>query len=119
MIESNHFFTKVDTRIGVVVGQQFNPFVLKSIKTMAVTLPPEPTLVTEVDGVTITKVEETKYGKKFDQWLTMTDRIEHQLNQLYSIYYGAMQQGHQGKPCEAHFKLAHQEKNLIQLYKIL
>ena len=59
-------FNTIDTRIRALIGQQFDPFVLESIEKMAVTMPPEPTINTEADGVTISRVEEIKYGKKFD-----------------------------------------------------
>ena len=81
-------FTNVDTRIRALVGQQFDPFILESIKKMAVTLPPEPTMITEADGTPISRVEEIKYGKKLDRWLTRTDKIKQQIKQVYSVYLG-------------------------------
>jgi hypothetical protein len=33
---------------------------------MALTLPQEPTVITEPNSMTILRVEEIKYGKKFD-----------------------------------------------------
>ena len=52
---------------------------------MAMMLPPEPTVSTKVDGMTISRLEEIKYGQKFDWWLTMTDNVEQQLKQVYLI----------------------------------
>ena len=62
-------FTTVDTRIRALIGQQFDPMVLESIEKMTVTVPPEPNIVTESDG-SVLKMEEIKYGKKYDRWLT-------------------------------------------------
>jgi hypothetical protein len=55
---------------------------------MAVTLPPEPTMIKEADGTPISRVEEIKYGKKLDRWLTRTDKIKQQIKQVYSVYLG-------------------------------
>ena len=55
---------------------------------MVVTLPPEPTVITEAAGTSISRVEEIKYGTKFDRWLTRTDKIEQQIKQVYSVYLG-------------------------------
>ena len=62
-------FTTVDTRIRVLIGQQFDPRVLESIEKMTVTVPPEPNIVMESDG-SVSKMKEIKYGKKYDRWLT-------------------------------------------------
>jgi hypothetical protein len=80
-------FTAVDTRIRALVGQQFDPYVLESIEKMRVITPPEPTIVTEADG-TVLKMEEIKYGKKYDWWLTRTEKVEKEMKQVYSVYYG-------------------------------
>ncbi len=113
-------FNTVDTRIRALVGQQFDPFVLESIEKMAVTLPVEPTVVTEADGVTVSRVEEIKYGKKYDRWLTRTNKIEQQLKQVYSVYFGQCDDDIKASLAEhPDFKRVDQEKDLIQLYKIL
>ena len=62
-------FTTMNTRIRVLIGQQFDPMVLESIEKMAVSIPPEPSIVMESDG-SVSKMEEIKYGKKYDRWLT-------------------------------------------------
>lgn len=87
---------------------------------MAVTLPLESTVITEANGTTISRVEEIIYGKKFDQWLTRTDKIEQQIKLVYSVYLGQCDEDIKASLAEhPDFKLADQEKNPIKLYKIL
>lgn len=112
-------FTAVDTRIRALVGQQFDPYVLESIEKMRVITPPEPTIVTEADG-TVSKMEEIKYGKKYDRWLTRTEKVEKEMKQVYSVYYGQCDKDM--KAClteDPTFKQVNEEKDLIRLYKIL
>ena len=112
-------FTTVDTCMRALIGQQFDPMVLESIEKMTVTVPPEPNIVTESDG-SVSKMEEIKYGKKYDRWLTRTERIEKEMKQVYSIYYGQCDEDIKASLAEhAQFEVANQEKNVIQLYKIL
>ena len=112
-------FTTVDTRIRALIGQQFDPMVLESIEKMTVTVPPEPNIVTESDG-SVSKMEEIKYGKKYDRWLTRTEKIEKEMKQVYSIYYGQCDEDIKASLAEhAQFEVANQEKDVIQLYKIL
>ena len=112
-------FTTVDTRIRALIGQQFDPMVLESIEKMTVTIPPEPNIVTESDG-SVSKMEEIKYGKKYDRWLTRTERIKKEMKQVYSIYYGQCDEDIKASLAEhAQFEVANQEKDVIQLYKIL
>ena len=72
-------FNTVDIRIRAIVGQKYDSAVLESIEKMSPTLPIEPTAVTNADG-DVTKVEEIKYGKKYDKWLTRVEKIEEQMN---------------------------------------
>ena len=65
-------FAKVDERIRALIGQQFDPYVLESIETKAVCLPGEPQMAIEADG-SVSRMEEIKYSKKFDRWLTRTE----------------------------------------------
>ena len=86
---------------------------------MRVITPPEPTIVTEADG-TISKMEEIKYGKKYDRWLTRTEKVEKEMKQVYSVYYGQCDEDM--KVClteDPTFKQVNEEKDLIRLYKIL
>jgi hypothetical protein len=120
-IRSNQIanFATVDTRIKAVIGQQFDPFVLESIEKLIVTVPPEPTIATEPDG-SISRMEEIKYSKKFDRWLTRTEKIEQQMKQVYSIYLGQCDEDIKASLAEhPDFKRTDQEKNVIKLYKIL
>ena len=80
-------FNTVDTRIRAIVGQSFEPQVLESIEKMTLVMPPEPTIIAEPDG-SMSRVEDIKYGKKYDKWLTRTEKVEKELKQVYSIYYG-------------------------------
>jgi hypothetical protein len=112
-------FTTADSRIRAIVGQQFDPYILESIEKMKVIVPPKPTIVTEADG-TVSKMEEIKYGKKYNRWLTRTEKVEREMKQVYSIYYGQCDEDI--KSCLAEdptFKRVNEEKDLIQLYKIL
>jgi hypothetical protein len=108
-------FTTADVRIWALVGQQFGPFVLESIEKMRVILPPEPTIVMETDG-TVSKMEEIKYGKKYDRWLTCTERVEKELKLVYSIYYGQCDKVIKSSLAEDFtFKQTNEEKDLIKL----
>ncbi len=77
-------FTATDIRIRAIVGQQFDPYVLESIEKMRVSMPPEPTIVSEADG-SVSKMEEIKYGKRFDRWLTRTEKVEREMKQVFAI----------------------------------
>ena len=112
-------FNTVDTRIRAIVGQSFEPQVLESIEKMTVVMPPEPTIIAEPDG-SVSRVEEIKYGKKYDRWLTITERIVRELKQVYSIYYGQCDEDIKASLAEhPEFERANQEKDMLTLYKIL
>ena len=121
---SNHtnqiaYFTTVDTKIRALVGQQFDPLVLESIKKMKIMMPPEPVIVTEADG-SISRMEEIKYGKKYDRWLTRSEKVEKELKLVYSIYYGQCNEDIKSSLAEdPTFKKANEEKDLIKMYRIL
>ncbi|MCP4747804.1 MAG: hypothetical protein GY874_16950, partial [Desulfobacteraceae bacterium] len=92
---------------------------------MAVTLPDEPDIETieESDAAKKKMLErkaEMKFKSKFDCWLTCTEKIEKEMKQTYSKYYG--QCGKEMKATIAEdpkFEDVHNKKNVITLRKIL
>ena len=112
-------FNTVDTRIRAIVGQKYDSAILESIEKMTLTLPIEPTAAANTAG-DISKVEEIKYGKKYDKWLTRVEKIEEQAKQVYSIYYGQCDEAIKSQLAEhPTFEVVNQERDLVQLYKIL
>ena len=86
---------------------------------MKITMPPEPVIVTEADG-SISKMEEIKYGKKYDRWLTRSKKVEKELEQVYSIYYGQCNEDIKSSLAkDPTFNKANEDKDLIKLYRIL
>ena len=60
---------------------------LESIEKMTATLPDEPTFKSETDDAK-KRISEMKFKRKFDRWLTCTEKIEKELKQVYSKYFG-------------------------------
>ena len=109
-------FSRVDERIRSLVGQNYDPYVLESIESRGVVLPPEPTLDTVGDA----RVNEIKYSKQYDRWLTRTEVIEKQLKQVYSIYYGQCDDEMKATLAEdPRFETIHQRKDTLGLFRIL
>ena len=81
-------FTNVDNIIKAQIGTECDPFVLESLEKEADTLPSEPLPVTTDDYGSMTDVEKMKYKSKYDKYLTWVDKVEMQLKQIYSKYYG-------------------------------
>ena len=80
-------FTTVDTHIKAIIGQNCNHHVLESIEKMAATLPKEPEMETEA-GKTKKRAAEMKFKIKYDSCRTRSEKIEKELNQVYSKYFG-------------------------------
>ena len=80
-------FTAADTRIKAIIGQKCDPYVLESIEKMTTTLPDEPTFEETTDDAK-KRIAEMKFKSKFDCWLTRTEKIEKELKQIYSKYFG-------------------------------
>ena len=112
-------FTTVDTRIKALIGQNCDPFVLESIEKMEETLPKEPEMPAVTDE-TKRKMEEMKFKSKFDRWLTRTEKIEKELKQVYSKYFGQCDEDMKSTLAEdVKFDTANKEKDVISLRKIL
>ena len=65
-------------------------------------------------------VEKMKFKSKFDKYLTRTDKIEMQLKQVFSKYYGQVNEDMRGTLKEDDdFKCAHNAKDVDALPKML
>ena len=84
---------------------------------MEETLPKEPEMATATDDK-IKKMEEMKFKSKFDRWLTRTEKIEKELKQVYSKYFGQCDEDMKATLAEdVKFDAANKEKDVIALQK--
>ena len=86
-------FNTVDDLIKVQVGTEYNPFVLESFEQDSKAVPPGPMPVykakaADTDLDEMSEIEKMKFKSKCNRYLTRTDRIEMQLKQVFSKYYG-------------------------------
>ena len=112
-------FRNVDERIRDQVGAKFDEYVLETLERMKVTLPPEPTPVTQADG-TIAKIEELKFKSQYDRHLSRVERINTQLRQVYSKYIGQCDAEMKATLKEdSRFDEANKKKDVVELRKML
>ena len=74
------------------MGTEYDPLVLESLEQASKAGPPEPTPVymakaAETDPDVMSEVEKMKSERKFDKYLTRTDKIKMQLKQVFPKYY--------------------------------
>ena len=114
-------FTNVDNIIKAQVGTECDPFVLESLEKDANTLPEEPQPVTTgADNDIMSGVEKMKYKAKYDRYLNRVDKVEMQLKQTYSKYYGQCDEDMKASLKEdSDFVRSHQEKDIVKLRKML
>ena len=118
-------FKAVDDIIKAQVGAEYDPLVLESLEKEAFTAPSEPTPVYKVkvnaaDPDEMTKVEEMKFKSKFDKYLSRLDKVETQLKQVFSKYYGQISEDMRSSLEEdADYERAYNEKDVITLRKML
>ena len=63
-------------------------------------------------------IAEMKFKSKFDRWLTWTEKIEKELKQVYSKYFGQCNEDMKATLAEdASFDKANKEKDVITLWK--
>ena len=92
---------------------------------MTITLPDKPNIesVTESNAEKkkiLEKRAEMKFKSKYDRWLTPTERIEKELKQVYSKYFGQCDEDMKATMAEdIKFETANQEKDVLTLRKIL
>ena len=68
----------------------------------------------------MSEVEKMKFKAKFDKFLTRTDKIEMQLKQVFSKYFGQVNDDMRGTLKEdPDFERAHNAKDAIALWKML
>ena len=62
-----------------------------------------------------------KFKSKYDRWLTQTEKIEKELKQSYSKYYGQCDEDMKATMLakDSRFDIAHKEKDVITLRQIL
>ena len=94
-------FKIVDDLIKAQVGADYDPFVLESLEQDSKAGPPEPQPVykpkaAESDPEEMSEVEKMKFKSKYDKYLTRTDKIEMQLKQVFSKYYGQVDEDMRG-----------------------
>ena len=108
-------FTTVDDIIKARVGTECDPFVLESLEKEVKSGPKEPALVTTEDGL-MTKIEEMKFKSKYEKYLNRIHKVEMQVKQTYSKYYGQINEDMKGSLTkDPEFEKAHQEKNVLNL----
>ena len=85
------------------------------------TLPEEPQPVTTgADNDIMSGVEKMKYKAKYDRYLNRVDKVEMQLKQTYSKYYGQCDEDMKASLKEdSDFVRSHQEKDIVKLRKML
>jgi hypothetical protein len=70
--------------------------------------------------VIVSRMEEIKYGKKFDWWLSHTKKVEREIKQVFSIYYGQCNEHIKSSLTkDPTFNQVNEDKNLIALDKLL
>ena len=117
-------FTKIDEIIKSQVGTKCDPFVLKLLEKETITTPSKPTPVTiggsDDKNASMSDMEKMKFKSKYDKYLTRVDKVDMQLKQIYSKYYGQCDEDMKASLKEDDdFKRAHQEKDVIKLCKLL
>ena len=118
-------FNTVDNLIKAQVGAECDPFVLESLEKEAFTAPSEPTPVYKVkanagDPDEMSDIEKMKFKSKFDKYLARTDKVEMQLKQAFSKYYGQIDEEMKASLNEdADYERAYNEKDVIKLRKML
>ena len=129
-------YKAVDDMIKSQAGTDYDPLVLESLENERVMMPTEPTSppATTVDKVTINEdkststmqvttydeIERMKWKAKYDKYLGRVEKVERQLTQVYSKYYGQCDDEMKSSMKEdPDFKQAHIDKDVIKLRKIL
>ena len=111
-------FTTVVNIIKAQVGTECDPFVLESLEKEVESIPEEPTAVAKEDGSMI-KIEEMKFKSKYDKYLNRIHKVEMQLKQTYSKYYGQIDEEMKGTLTkDQEFEKAHQEKDVLTPRKL-
>ena len=129
-------YKAVDDMIKSQAGTDYDPLVLESLENERVMMPTEPTSppATTVDKVTIhedkststmqvttyDEIERMKWKAKYDKYLGRVEKVERQLTQVYSKYYGQCDDDMKSSMEEdPDFKQAHIDKDVIKLRTIL
>lgn len=112
-------FNTVDELIKAQVGTECDPFVLESLEKEIETLPSEPVPVMDSAGV-ISELEKLKFKSKYDKHLSRLDKVEMQLKQTYSKYYGQIDEDMNATLKEdPDYERAHKKKDVVKLRKLL
>ena len=107
------------------MGTEYDPFVLESLEQDSKVGPPEPTSVYKTKGAKtdpdeMSEVKKMKFKSKYDKNLTRTDKIEMQLKQVFSKYYGQVNEDMRGTLKEYDdFERAYNEKDIVALRTML
>ena len=120
-------FKVVDDIIRAQVGTECDPYVLESLDTETLTLPDEPdapkkiTIGTGEDEKKVyDEIDKIKWKSRFDRYLSRVDKIESQLKQIYSKYYGQCDEDMKDSLNEdPEFEKTDKAKDVIKLRKIL
>ena len=118
-------FNAIDDLIKAQVGAECDPFVLESLEKETLTLPMEPTPIYKVKenedaDDEMSELEKMKFKSKFDKYLVRADKVEMQLKQIFSKYFGQIDEDMKGSLKEdKDYQRAFNEKDVIALRKIL
>ena len=114
-----HQFSKTDEQIKSVVGQKYNPYVLRSLEAGKLVLPEEPVANADDKGH-LTDAEKVRYSKLLDKWIMKKDDILEQMMQVYTLYLGQCDEDIKATIAEhPDFTTVHLNKDVLALYKIL
>ena len=118
-------FKTVDNRIKAQLGTGYDHFVLKSLEQDSIVGPPEPEPVcmakaAVADPDVMSEAENIKLKTKFDTYLTWTDKIVMQLQQVSLKYFGQINEDMRGTLKEDdNFEHAYNTKDVIVLQNML
>ena len=116
-------FNAIDELIKAQIGAECDPYVLESLEKETLTLPSEPTPVYETkkaenDPEVMSELEKMKFKSKFEKFLARSDKVEMQLKQVFSKYFGQIDEDMKGSLKEdSDYEQAFHEKDVIALRK--
>ena len=105
------------------MGTECDPFVLESLERDSIAGSPELAPVymakaADTDPDVMSEVKKIRFKSKFCTYLTQTDKIEMQLKQVFSKYYGQVDEDMRGTLKEDDdFERAYNAKDVIALQK--
>ena len=118
-------FNLVDKLIKAQVGAECDPFVLESLEKETLSLPTEPKPVYKKkedssESSDMSDIKKMKFKSKFDKYLNRLDKVENQLKQIFSEYYGQIDDDMKASLKEDDdSERSFNEKDVIKLRKML